>query len=67
MEIASDWKLWVFIALGIAAIFVLPPPLESLFYGSKLLGITIVCVRAALGVALGVCAYLLVFGYSNSK
>jgi hypothetical protein len=67
MEITPDWRLWVFIALGIAVMFVLPPPMETLFYGSKLLGIIVVCVRAALGVALGACAYLLVFGRSNSS
>jgi hypothetical protein len=67
MEIAPDWRLWVFIALGIATMFLLPPPVESLFYESKLLGIIIVCVRGTLGVALGVCAYLLVFGRSNSN
>jgi hypothetical protein len=67
MKAAPDWRLWVCIALGITAMLVLPPPIKSLFNGSQLFGVMIVGVRGVLGVVLGVCGYLLVFGTSNSK
>ena len=67
MKAAPDWRLWVCIALGITAMFTLPPPVRSLFNGSQLLDVMIVGVRGALGVVLGVCGYLLVFGTSNSE
>jgi len=47
--------------------FVLPPPIKSFFNDSQLFGVMIVGVRGALGVVLGVCGYLLVFGTPNSK
>jgi hypothetical protein len=59
---ASDWRLWGSIALGITFIFVLPPSIESLFNDSYLFGIVSVGIRGVLGVVLGVCGYLLLFG-----
>ena len=67
MKAAPDWRLWVCVALGITVMFVLPPPIKSFFNDSQLFGVMIVGVRGALGVVLGVCGYLLVFGTPNSK
>jgi hypothetical protein len=61
MKAAPDWKLWACIALGVTAIFLLPPQTKSLFDGSHLFGALIVLVRVALGTVLGVCGYLLLF------
>ena len=67
MKTAPDWRLWVCIALGIAAMFLLPPSIRSLFDDSQLLDVMIIGVRGVLGVVLGVCGYLLIVSIANSK
>jgi hypothetical protein len=67
MRTQSDWKLGTCIAAGIAVILLLPPSMESVFYGSIAWGIIVVGVRVVLGVVLGACAYLLLFGNSNAR
>jgi hypothetical protein len=67
MNAAPDWKLLTCVALGIAAMFLLPPPIKSLFHDSHLFGVAIVAVRATLGAVLGVCAYLLLFDAPNAR
>ena len=52
--------------MGIAAMFLLPPSIRSLFDNSQLLDVIIIGVRAVLGVVLGVCGYLIV-SIANSK
>jgi hypothetical protein len=61
MKAVPDWKLLACVALGIAAIFLLPPQIKSLFEGSHLFGVMIVLVRVTLGTVLGVYGYLLLF------
>jgi hypothetical protein len=61
MKAALDWKLLICVALGIAAIFLLPPSIESLFDNSYLFGVAIIAFRATVGTVLGVCAYMLLF------
>jgi hypothetical protein len=64
----SDWRLWACIALGILAMLMLPPPLTSfldgtyVFDGWRLVGVVMFLIRATLGVALGVCAYVVFVG-----
>ena len=73
MEAASDWRLWACVAVGILATLMLPPPITSfldgsyVFDGRHLFGVVILLVRAALGTALGVCAYLVFVDVPNSS
>jgi hypothetical protein len=67
MKAAPDWKLLACVALGITTMLLLPQQIESLFNGSRLLGVAIVVVRAALGAVLGVCGYMLLFDFRNSR
>ena len=67
MNAAPDWKLLTCVALGITTMFLLPPQIGSLFDGSYFFGAAIVVVRAALGAVLGVCGYMLLFDFRNSR
>jgi hypothetical protein len=67
MNAASDWKLFACVALGIAVMVLLPPPINSVFDTSTIFGVAIVGVRATLGAVVGIYGYLLLFDVPNAR